>query len=278
MIENGTIRSSRPPTNKVYKRDYLVSETTAFQDFIIEHDLIEAMLDEPQARSLSNTMFHRLQTFILSKESESLWISGPLDMRYPSAMSAAAACIISVLSQAEPQLIFHFCALPRDEHHHPTLSGEESGLIGLLYSLIIQLISALKPRFESAIDLGHERFTKLDGSMATFSDALKLFEDLVSISSPYIIGVIDGIEWIDYGRGSSRFREFLTSVLRVMGGRSNEDGTGSVFKLLFTTAGNSGTLMDTLNAADIFEDSGGMFAWKNDFQQTGQDMVSLTEL
>ena len=141
MIENGTTRSNRPPSNNVYKRDHLISETTAFQNFIIEHDLIEAMLEEPQARSLSNTMFYRLQTFILSRESESLWISGPLDTRYPSAMSAAAACIISVLSQAEPQLIFHFCTLPSEGHNHQALSDEESGLISLVYSLILHLIS-----------------------------------------------------------------------------------------------------------------------------------------
>ena len=114
--------------------------------------------------------------------------------------------------------------------------------------------------------------------MTTFTDALTLFEDLVSISSPYIICVIDGIEWIDYGRGSPRFQEFLTSILTVMGGRTNEEGNSSVFKLLFTTAGNSRTLIETLEAKDILEDSGGMFAWRNDFQQTGQDMVSLTEL
>jgi hypothetical protein len=293
MIVDRIVPTKSLAKTNTYNRDILMSECTALQDFIIVNDLVESMLKEPQTRSLSNVMFHRLQTFILSERSESLWLLGQSDIRYPSGMSGAAACIVSVLSQGVPQLIYHFCALEGDgrQASSNSLSDEESGLISLVYSLITQLVYALKPRFESPIDFQHHRFSKLDGSMATFTDALKLFEDLVQISLPYIICVIDGMQWLDYGRGSSRCEEFLASIRNVMMKRrrgrlmneeeeeeENKTESNGIFKILFTTAGNSTTLMNVLDAEDIFEDNDGMYSWRNNFQQTGQGMMSLTEL
>lgn len=268
-----------------------MSEIRTLQHFIIENDGIETMLEESQTRSLSNLMFHRLQSFILSERSESLWLYGQHDTRYPSGMSAAAACMISVLSQGEPQLIYHFCALETNEQgSSESLCQEESGLISLVYSLITQLVFALKPRFESTLDLRHERFSKLDGTITTFIDALKLFEDLVLISLPYIICVIDGIEWLDYGQGSWGCEEFLASIenvmmmtrkKRLMNEEEEEDNktdNNQIFKILFTTTGNSRTLMDLLDVEDIFQDNDGVQSLRNDFQQTGQDMMLLTDL
>ena len=216
-------------------------------------------------------MFHRLQTLILSPSSAAFWLIGPPDTRYPSSMSTAAAGIISILSQAEPQLIFHFCSLPTIEK--PEMSKEESGLVSLLYSLITQLIFSLKPQFESTIDLNHDRFANLDGTMTTWAAALRLFEDLVSLSAPYIICIIDGIEWMDYRRGSARCVELLAALRKIMTGKENR-----VFKILFTTAGTSKTLMDTLSSEDIYQESGTKQTRRNPFQQTGQNMIPLTEL
>ena len=153
------------------------------------------------------------------------------------------------------------------------MSKEESGLVSLLYSLITQLIFSLKPQFESTIDLNHDRFANLDGTMATWRSALKLFEDLVSLSAPYIICVIDGIEWSDYGRGSARCAELWTTFRSVIVGQES-----SIFKVLFTTAGTSGTLMNALNAEDIYQESQKKQARRNPFQQTGLNMTPLTEL
>ena len=262
-------KSSRIET--IYDRHVLISETEHLQNSISDHDLISSMLSDPQPRSLSNSMFHRLQTFILSPASAALWLLGLPDTRYPSSMSTVAAGIISILSQAEPQLIFHFCSLPSVEK--PGISKEESGLLSLLYSLITQLIFSLKPQFESDIDLNHDRFGNLDGTMTNWPAALKLFEDLVSLSAPYIICVIDGIEWTDYRRGSVRCAELLATLCKIMKGRENR-----VFKVFFTTAGTSGTLKDTLNSEDIYQESGTKHTRRNPFQQTGPNMIPLTEL
>ena len=241
------------------------------QRSILDRELLSSILADPQPHSLSNSMFDRLQRLILSPNSASLWLVGPDDTQYPSTMSNAAACIISVLSQAEPQLIFHFCTIPALQK--AGMSKEESGLISLLYSLITQLVFSLKPHFESAIELQHDRFASLDGTMTTWPLALKLFKDLVSLSTPYIICVIDGMEWIDYGDGTARCVELWNSLCELMTGRDNR-----VFKLLFTTTGKSGTLMDVLTVEEIYQESDTKQARQNPFEQTGQGMIPLTEL
>lgn len=267
--------STRIKSHNIYDRGILISETAALHRFIVDDKSVNSMLNEPQARSLSNMMFHRLQMFVLSKRPSSLWLSGPLDNRYPSDMSNAAACIIAVLSQAEPQLIFHFCALPSVEQKGMT--EEESGLVSLIYSLILQLVISLKPIFESTTNFTHERLTRLDGSMKTFPEALKLFEDLILVSSPYIICVIDGIERIDYSRGSPRCKKLLTTMQKTMNAGSN-NGNDRIFKILFTTAGNSDTLTNSLQAEDIVQDNESVHSRRNMLQQTGLNAMSLTEL
>ena len=265
------VQAEPPGKQSKYDRDVLIKETEHLQDSILDHDLISSMLSDPRPRSLSKSMFHRLQTLILASTSTPLWLIGPRDSRYPSNMSTVAACIISVLSQAEPRIIFHFCALPDIEK--PGMSKEESGLISLLYSLICQLVFSLASQFEATIDLQHDRFATLDGTMATWRATLKLFEDLVSLSGQYVICIIDGIEWTDYGRGSARCAELWATFRELMKGPENR-----VFKVLFTTAGSSGTLLEALDAEDIYRENGGKRARENPFQQTGQNMMPLTEL
>ena len=279
IIDDSIVQAGPSRIQPTYDRRVLISETERLQEFILDKDFISSMLSDPQPWLMSDPMFHRLLTLILSPGCAALWLRGLSDRCYPSSMSTVATTVLSVLSEAiilvlpeaKPQLMFHSCTLPTIER--PDISVGESGLISLLYAFITQLVYSLKPKFGSNINLEHERFATLDGTMASWPAALKLFEDLVSLSAPYIICVIDGIEWIECRRGSVRCRELLATLRDIMKGRENR-----VFKVLFTTAGNSGTLTGALDAEEIYQESSPKQGRKNRFQQTGQHMLPFTEL
>ncbi|MCJ1308966.1 hypothetical protein MMC25_002621 [Agyrium rufum] len=182
-------------------------------------------------------------------------------------MSTVTACIISVLAQAESQLILHFCALLTVAN--PGMSEEESGLISLLYSLISQLVFHLKSALESSIDLSDERFSRLDGTMTTWSVALCLFEDLVSLSLPYVICVIDGIEWSITDVRRLDFGTFWRRYIRSWKERRIAFSRSYLLRQ---------TLMDVLDAESIFCESEIGQTRNSPFKQTGKGMMPLTEL
>ena len=62
------------------------------------------------------------------------------------------------------------------------------------------MIDHLPPQFDASNDFGLNRFTPLDGNLSTLDDALELLRDLIPLCLPYIVFVVDGIEWLDYRR------------------------------------------------------------------------------
>ena len=216
-------------------------------------ELTASLLDEPPALAISTAIFSRLESWISATQSERLCVAGPSENRYPSKLSTMAASVLRLLSQADPLVIFYFCELPRKEDLEQGETRETGGLLSLLYSLICQLIYKFESTIESEKDLSQSRFESLDGTMKTWSEALHLFRDLVTLSSPYIICLIDGIERLDYRDGETGFEELLDIMETIMKNDENEEegAESRVFKLLFTTAGKSGTLLRNLSRQEM---------------------------
>ena len=228
----------------IYKHEELLEHSQCVEEYVVGEDLTASLLDKPPALAISTAIFSRLKSWIGATKSERLWVRGPSEHRYPSKMSTMAASMVRLLSQADPLVMFYFCELPRKEDLEQGETRETGGFLSLIYSLICQLICKFESAIESDKDLSQSRFESLDGTMKTWSEALHLFRDLVSLSSPYIICVIDGIERLDYRDGKTGFEELLETMTSIMNNdETDEEGAESrVFKLLFTTAGKSGTL------------------------------------
>jgi hypothetical protein len=72
------------------------------------------------------------------------------------------------------------CEIPRAVSINVT--REIKGTASLLYYAILrQMVELLLPRLETTVDLLERRFLSLDGSLDTWSEALKLFRDLTSL-------------------------------------------------------------------------------------------------
>ena len=220
-------------------------------DHVFGEDVIEPLLDIPPAVALPNEMFARLRDWISSDKSEILWVAGPDDHCYPSKMSAIAATMVKLFAEAKPMVIFHFCDLPNLRTIPDGKSMEGIGLISMVYSMIQQLIEHLPPQFDASNDFGLNRFTPLDGNISTLDGALELFRDLIPLCLPYIVFIIDGIERLDYRKGQQGCKELVNTLRQLKTVKPRSDESQCIYKVLFTTAGKPGALMQTLECREI---------------------------
>lgn len=181
----------------------------------------------------------RLQEWSQGHGSPLLWLEGPVleldDLENP--FTGIAAKFIRLAEIHNLTVISHFCELPRRTtgKHGP----EETAAISLLYAILRQLIEVLPPCLETTIDFSEDRFARLDGTMDTWSEATACLRDLSSVMSRVVFCVIDGLHWLD----SRRTEMPLVELLRIF----RTEG----LRVLFTTSGRSGCLLDDLEREEI---------------------------
>ena len=234
-----------------YEKETVQVYGEMLSDHVFGQGAMESLLDVPQAVTLPNEMFTRLREWISSEKSEILWVAGPNDHCYPSKMSAIAATMVKLFAEAKPMVVFHFCDLPSPRTIQAGQSVEEIGLISMVYSMIQQLIEHVPPQFDSSNDFGLNRFTPLDGNISTLDGALELFRDLITLCLPYIVFIVDGIERLDYHKGQQGCKEFVNTLRQLNTMEPRKDEPQCIYKVLFTTAGKPGALMQTLECREI---------------------------
>lgn len=112
--------------------------------------------------------------------------------------------------------------------------------ISLLCGLLRQAIELLLPRFHARSDLSKSRFCLLNGKMETWSEALGLLDDVLSVLDMRLVCIIDGLHWLD-DRSADPMLASLIDTLR----------KNSV-KTLLTTTGRSACLRSKLSFSDTF--------------------------
>lgn len=169
-----------------------------------------------------------------------LWFEGPmLEMDdYENPLTSTAAKFVAIVAAHQLSVISYFCEVPRARRSADTAEAE--GAIGLLYALLRQLVETLPPRLETTVDLSESRFAKLDGSMNTWTEAIELFGDLLSVLSTIVFCVIDGLHWLD-GKDTDAPLAQLVTTLR-----------HDRLRVFFTTCGRSACLLDHLERDETF--------------------------
>ncbi|ROW06828.1 hypothetical protein VMCG_04097 [Cytospora schulzeri] len=185
-------------------------------------------------------MILRLSEWAQGLNGPILWLDGPAievdDTENP--LTSLAAKFIDLVGANNLRVISYFCEIPRTANVHVT--REMKGTVSLLYALLRQMVELLLPRLETSVDLSEERFLSLDGSLDTWSEALAMFRDLMSLAPGTVYCVIDGFHWLDDKTTDSALAQ-LVECLR--------DGR---LKVLFTTSGRSGCLLERLEPEEIF--------------------------
>lgn len=147
-----------------------------------------------------------------------------------------AAKFIDLAEMNSLPVISYFCEIQRVVPENAT--RESKGAISLLYALIRQMVELLLPRFETTVDLSEERFLSLDGSLDGWTEALRMLRDLMKLKPGIVYCVIEGFHWLDDKTTDLPLAE-LVKCLR-----------GGELKVLFTTSGRSGCLLEHLDGAE----------------------------
>lgn len=169
-----------------------------------------------------------------------LWFEGPvLDVDdFENSLTSMAAKFVEMVETHQINVISYFCEVPRTRRSADTPEAE--GAVGLLYALLRQLIETLPPRLDTTVDLSESRFAQLDGSMDTWTEATKLFGDLLTVLSTTVFCVIDGLHWLD-GKDTDAPLAHLATTLR-----------HDKLRVLLTTCGRSACLIDHLERDETF--------------------------
>lgn len=237
----------------VYERSVLASYSDGLERSIFEKERNVTMLTQLTNSSISQPTHHCIQSWLSKQASAALWLSmqNPVESSSDSSNTAASMIksITSVPDLAKPQVLFHFCKLPAYGMSPEGVERHEAGVISLLYSLIVQLVHGLPPHTTSAKDLAETRFGKLDGTMRSWTDAMSLFEDLLSLSMPYLFFAIDEFGLLGYEGGVQPCRDFVLTLRRAMASCGSQQ---RVLKTLFTTAGRASVLSSMMDRSEIY--------------------------
>ncbi|OCL06502.1 hypothetical protein AOQ84DRAFT_378547 [Glonium stellatum] len=123
----------------------------------------EGFVEECVPSFATEAVMHALQQWSTASTSQLLWLAGPNDYTVPSNVSAAVrAVVVSAQTLGVPQ-ISHIC----ERGTQPELGGqsaEESGLIGLLYSFIKQMLIQAPLRAKKDPSVSYDQISELDGT------------------------------------------------------------------------------------------------------------------
>lgn len=142
-------------------------------------------------------------------------------------------------------VISYFCQLTRGEILRSGNTRESQALISLVYSLLRQMIEELPMEFESESKFNGERFSRLDGTLKTWNEAVDLFNDLLQFMLKILLCVIDGFQWLD-DRSTDKYLKDFVKILR--GGAVP---SSNAFKVLLTTTGRSRALLGELAQTEL---------------------------
>ncbi|KAK2025668.1 hypothetical protein LX32DRAFT_50475 [Colletotrichum zoysiae] len=159
-----------------------------------------------------------------------LWLdSEPMQCDdFDNPITMVAAKVISLAEQSRTPVMSHFCELRRgQELRLGNGSKEEQSLVGLVYSLIRQLVELLPPVFEASSNFSAEKFDSLDGTIQCLHAALSTLTDLAGLMPGPVFCIIDGFHWLNDRSTDNCLSEFVR-VLR-----------GGPLKVLLSTTGRS---------------------------------------
>lgn len=151
-------------------------------------------------------VLHKLRAWMAEGTSHTLWISSPPDPAGTTSAQAAALVVVAGAWQAETPLISHFCQR-RQDRVPEGMSIEQVGLVGLVYSLIFQLLQFNGPD-DDPLAVSEESFTALNGGKESWDASLEVLQALLVRTPVVMYCVIDGLNDLEWGDGESGVGNF----------------------------------------------------------------------
>lgn len=211
-----------------FTRGELQLASRHLEDFFERDDQVSESDTEVITEDSILPAFHRWAT---EPHSQVLAVGGS-----PSA-ARISECYARLARKSKVPVISHFCSLPSQPAD--CASALEHGLVSLAYSLIRQLIDCLPPVLGccASYDLGAERFSLLDGTLASWKEVLSLIGILLDYAPPLLFCVVDGLDVLRDQSTSHYIQSLLRAFLVHVGRQSVLLESQQLHKVLFTISG-----------------------------------------
>lgn len=234
---------SRSSSRSSLERESAIAAAKSSIRRIAGHSGLELLVDAPPRFVTPDVMYHLEEWISSTDKSSVLWISCDLELHSPlnSARSAACAVLAAFVGSKSP-FISHFSESLDPVRSGSGLEEEETGLLGLLYGLISQLLEFRDQSGDDILDAKLDLIHQLDGTMKSWRSGITLLGDLLENTVvPYC--VIDNIAILDHEAGCPLFAELLDLILE------RQRPGKPVFNVLLTSNGQSETLFEKIPTA-----------------------------
>ncbi|KAL1967059.1 hypothetical protein VTN77DRAFT_3583 [Rasamsonia byssochlamydoides] len=251
-----------PPLKSSSRRRYtklrLQFDSRALQDWFSNDDQIHDFGSDVRL-SVDSDIALALHDWTRSLRSQLIAISSSHAAAHPNDMTLLCSCYAWLARQKKIPVISHFCSVPQCLSREGGTAKEE-GLIALAYSLIRQLIELAPPLLncDSACDLTSDRFGRLDGTVASWKEALSVLDTLLYFAPPILFCAIDGLDVLEDSFTEDHIRSLVQVLVSHTAGRlapsidqQSMNPQGMLLKVLFTTAGPSRSLESSLEEKQL---------------------------
>ncbi|KAM6524343.1 hypothetical protein FSOLCH5_004944 [Fusarium solani] len=182
--------------------------------------------------SIPDQMLQRVKDWLKCDDEGSvfIWLQGPPTLAEDNynSMSILAAKIIELAWEVklrDDTLVSYFCSISRQGPRKGNPSREAEGVVSLVYALLHQFLAAMHSFHytdasrQSLLSALEQRISDLDGTVQTWSEALSAFDEAARLVT-----------------------QIQLTLLRK-----------TSFKVLFTTSGRSGALLEHMDPEDCVE-------------------------
>lgn len=230
--------ATAPGLSRVQARAY----SPALKPFIIG-DEGPGLFSQGDFWTVENDVLPKLRTWMVEDVvPHTLWVSSPYDTTGTTSARATALAVVAAAWQAETPIISHFCKRLQQEKVREGMTIEQAGMVGLVYSLIHQLLQFSQA--EDQLDISEESLAALNGSNESWVESLNVLRALLDCTPARMYCVIDGLNDLEWREG----REPCQQLLDVLFTRQQREGT--VFNILLTTEGQSRVLPTCVKLED----------------------------
>ena len=207
-----------------YSRVELEIDTTGLDRYIGDSKLYEPPLVQNTTKQVSGEIVIRLQSWLSSIKSQTLWIMGlPHNTSRCSEVTLAATHVSSLCRLNGIAYVSFFCQPISKAISHI------AQVIALLYSLIRQL-TVYAPSSISKSSCLRSKVAQLDGTTASIPYAMSIISTLICIGPDLLLLTVDGLQYLDHTSSRVHVESLLDTLQR--SGRPEQ-----VLKLLLTTDG-----------------------------------------
>lgn len=181
--------AARPGTFRINE---LLKWSESLLDYVQRGAGFQTLSNEETPVFFDHRIVIALDQWLQADESKLLYLESP------SYVTVAAMRIVLSSGDTDPPMpcASFFCRAQEVDDEFDNESEVQTGvdpLLGVVYSLIYQILRVLPPLTEQTLITGKNRFTDLDSTLSSWDHALELLEDTLSLAPALMMIVIDGL-------------------------------------------------------------------------------------